>query len=180
MQVMCRWRQRVTRRVSPALSCILCGGPKDDTARLCERDEVVVRLLFRKVEEFTADVPLTDRAMEFISWKEHGCKWTDSVMAAVVPSDLGRVFAMVRAALSRGQAKVKLLPEDMIVLGDDGYAQRNQRLTRIKWLPPGDPRKATYSFVLGGMPFCPLAGMVRQLTPWNPFFPLPHDLQAAF
>ena len=67
-----------------ALRCIFCGGPKEDTGQwriLCERDEAVARLLCAKVEEFTADLPLADRAMEFMSWKEHGYRWTESLMA---------------------------------------------------------------------------------------------------
>ena len=99
MQTMRRWRQKVTRRVNPALPCTFCGAPEEDTGHMrivCERDEVRARLMCAKVEEFTAFLPLADGAMEFMSWKEHGCKWTESQMARVVPGDLGRLFAMVR------------------------------------------------------------------------------------
>ena len=74
----------------------------------------------------------------------------------------------------------KLFPEDMILLGEDGYARRNDRLTRIMQLPPGDRRKATYSFLRGDTPFCPPAARVWQLPPWKPFDGLPGDLEAAF
>ena len=77
MQVMRRWRQKVTRTEILAHPCIFCGGPKKDTGHMCimcARDEAVARLLCAKVEEFTADPPLADRAMEFVSWKEHGCR----------------------------------------------------------------------------------------------------------
>ena len=47
-------------------------------------------------------------------------------------------------------------------------------------LPPGDRRRATYSFLHGDTPFYPPAGKDRQLPPWNPFDGLPGDLQAAF
>ena len=66
MQIMRRWRQKVTRKVIPALHCIFCGGPEEDTGHMritCERDEVVARPLCAKVEEFTLDLPLADRAM---------------------------------------------------------------------------------------------------------------------
>ena len=75
MQVMQQWRQKITRTVIPALPCIFRGGPEEDTGHLrilCERDEA--RLLCVKVEEFTADPPLAEKAMEFMSWKEHGCR----------------------------------------------------------------------------------------------------------
>ena len=101
----------------------------------CERDVVAARLC-AKVEEFTADLPLADGAMEFMSWKEHGCKWTESLMAGVVPGDQRRLFAVVRAASPRGLVKAKLFLEDMILLGEDGCARRNRRLTRIMQLPP--------------------------------------------
>ena len=172
MQVMRRWRQKVTRRVTPAFRCILCGGPEEDTGHLrilCERDEAVARLLCAKVEESTADLPLADRAVESMFSKEHGCKWTESLMAGVVPGDLKRLFAAVRAASSRGPAKARLFLEDMIHIGENGYARRNHRLTKIMQLPPGDRRKATYAFLRSDTPFCPPASRVRQLPPWNPF-----------
>ena len=89
-QVMRRWRQKVTCTVIPALPCIFCGGPEDDTGHrriLCERDEAVARLLCAKVQEFTTDLPLADKAVEITSWKEHGCRWTESLMIGVVSGD---------------------------------------------------------------------------------------------
>ena len=59
---------------------------------LCARDEAVVRLLCERVEE----LPLADKAMEFLGWKEHTCRWTESMMTGVVPGDLKRLFAAVR------------------------------------------------------------------------------------
>ena len=41
---------------------------------LCAWDEVVAGLLCRRVEEFTAELPLTDRAVEFVACREHGCR----------------------------------------------------------------------------------------------------------
>ena len=139
MQVMRRWRQKVTRTVIPAHPCIFCGGPEEDTDHMrimCARDEAVARLLCAKVEEFAADLrPPADRAMEFMSWKEHGCRWTESLVIGVVPGDLKRLFATVRAASSRGPAEAKLFLEDMIQVGEDVYARRNHRLTQIMQLP---------------------------------------------
>ena len=53
IQVMRRWRQKITRTVIPALPFIFCGGPEEDTGHLCilcERDEAPARLLCAKVE----------------------------------------------------------------------------------------------------------------------------------
>ena len=50
-------------------------------------------------------------------------------MTGVVPEDVKRLFRTVRAALSRGPAKGRLFVEDMIPIGEDGYARRNHRLT---------------------------------------------------
>ena len=147
---------------------------------LCERDKAVARLLCGKVEEFTADLPLTDKAMEFISWKEHGCRWTESLMTGVVPRELKRLFAAVRTASSRGSAKAKLFLEDMIQIGEDGYTRRSHPLTHIMQPPMSDWRKAVYAFLRGDTPFYPPAGRVRQLPPWNPFDGLSGSLQAAF
>ena len=80
MQVMRRWRQKLTSTVIPAHPCIFCGGGEEDIGHmrlLCARDEEVARLLCGRVEEFTTELPLMDRAMEFLAWKEHGCRWTD-------------------------------------------------------------------------------------------------------
>ena len=183
MQVMRRWRQKVTRTEIPAHPCIFRGGAEEDTGHMrimCARDEAVARLLCAKVEDFTADLPLADRAMEFVSWKEHGCRWTESLMTGVVPGDLKRLFATVRAASSRGPAKAKLFLEDMIQIGEVVHARRNHRLTQIMQLPLRDHRKAVYAFLRGDTPFCPPAGRVRQLPPWNPYDGLPGNLQAAF
>ena len=79
MQIMRRWRQKITRTVIPAHPCIFCGGPEADTGHMrlpCARDEAVARLLCGRVEEFSAELPLTDRAMEFLARKEHCCSWT--------------------------------------------------------------------------------------------------------
>ena len=164
VQVMRRWRQKVTRKMIPTLPCIFCGGQEEDTGLLrilCKRDEAVARSLCAKVEVFTSDLPLANRAVELMSWKEHGCKWTESLMAGVVPGDLKRLFATMRAASSRGPAKAKLFLEDMIQIGEDGYARRNLQLSRTMQLPPGDRREATYAFLFGDTPFSPLAGRVR-------------------
>ena len=90
MQVMRRWRQKLTRMAIPAHPCMFCGGPEEDIGHmhlLCARDEEVSRLLCGRVEEFTAKLPLTDRAMEFLARKEHGCRWMESLMAGIVPGD---------------------------------------------------------------------------------------------
>ena len=80
MQVMRRWRQKLTGMAIPAHPCIFCGGPEEDIGHmrlLSARDEEVAGLLCRRVEEFTAELPLTDRAVEFVAWREHGCRWTE-------------------------------------------------------------------------------------------------------
>ena len=106
-------------------------------------------------------MPLADRTMEFVSWKEHGCRWTESAMKGAVLGDLKRLFATVRAASSRGPAKAKLFKDDMIQIGEDGYARRNHRLTQIRQLPMRDSRKAVYAFLRGDTPFCPPDGRVK-------------------
>ena len=183
MQVMRRWRQKLTRVAIPAHPCIFCGGPEEDighTRLLCARDEEVARLLCRRVVEFTAEPPLTDRAVEFLAWREHGCRWTESLMAGVVPGDLKRQFAAVRAASSWGPAKAKLFVEDMVQVGEDVHARRNHRLTQIMQLPMQDRRRAVYAFLRGDTPFCPPAGRIQRRPPCNPFDGLPRDLQATF
>ena len=75
MEFMQRWRQELTRTAIPALPCIFCRGPKEDIGHrrlLCVQDEEVARLLCGRVEEFTAELPLTHMAIEFLAWKEHG------------------------------------------------------------------------------------------------------------
>ena len=183
MQMMRRWRQKITHTVIPAHLRIFCGGPEEDIGHmrlLCARNEGVPRLLRGSVEEFTAEVPLTDRAMEFLAWKEHGCRWTKSLNTGVVPRDLKRLFAAVRAAWSQGSAKAKLFMEDMIQIGADVYARRNHRLTQIMQLLMQDRRRAVYRFLRGDTPFCPPAGTVRQQPPWNRYDGLPGNLQATF
>ena len=118
--------------------------------------------------------------MEFMSWKEHGYRWTETLMTGVVPGELWRLFAALRAVSSRAPAKARLFVEDMIHIGEDGYARRNHRLIQIMQLPMRDRRKAMYAFLRCDTPFCPPAGRVRQLPPWNPFDSLPGNLQAAF
>ena len=182
MQVMRRWRQKLTLVAILAHPCILCWGPEEDIGHmrlLCARDEEVARLLCRRVAHFTAELPLTDRAVEFMAWREHGCRWTESLMAGVVPGDLKRLFAAVRAASSRGPAKAKLFVEDMVEVGEDVYARRNHRLTQIMQLPMQDRRRAVYAFLRGDTPFCPPARRFKQHPPWNPFDGLPNDLQAT-
>ena len=147
---------------------------------LCARDEEVAGLLCRRVEEFTAELSLTDRAVEFVAWREHGCRWTESLMAGVVPGDLKRLFAAVRAASSRGPAKARLFVEDMVQIGEDVYARRNHGLTQIMQLQMQDRRRAVYAFLRGYTPSCPPAGRIQQRPPWNPFAGLPGDLRAAF
>ena len=183
MQVMRRWRQKLTCAVIPAHPCILCGGAEEDIGHmrlLCARDEEVARLLCGRVEEFTAALPLTDRAVEFLAWKEHGYRWTESLMAGVVPGDVKRLFAAVRAVSFRGPAKAKLFVEDMIQVGEDVYARRNHRLPHSMQQPMQDRRRAVYAFLRGDTPFCPLAGRVQRHPPWNPFDGLPDNLQATF
>ena len=91
MQVMRRWRQKLTRVAIPAHPCIFCAAPEEDIGHirlLFALDEEVARLLCRLVEEFTAELPLTDRAVEFMAWREGGCRWTESLMVGVVPATL--------------------------------------------------------------------------------------------
>ena len=179
MQVMRRWRRKLTRVAIPAHACIFCAGPEEDIGHMrlqCARDEEVARLLCRRVEEFTAELPLTERGVEFMAWREHGCRWTESLMAGVVPGDLKWLFAAVRAASSRGPAKAKLFVEDMVQVGEDVYACRNHRLTLIMQLQMQDRTRAVYAFLRGDTPFCPPAGRVRRHPPWNPFDGLPNDL----
>ena len=148
MQVMRRRRQNVTRMGLPALRFIFCGGPGDATGDmriLCKRDEGVAWLLCTKVGDFIAHLQLADKANEFMSWKEHGCKWTESLMAIMVRRHLKGLFAMVGAVSFRAPAKVKLFVLQMIMPGEDGYARRNHRLIKIMQLPPGDRRITTYS-----------------------------------
>ena len=71
--------------------CIFCGGAEEDIGHmrlLCARDEEVARLLCSCVVEFTAELPPSDRAVEFLAWREHRCRWTESLMAGVIPGDL--------------------------------------------------------------------------------------------
>ena len=77
MQIMRQWKQKITRTVILAHPCIIFGGLEEDIGHmllLCARDEAVARLLSGRVEEFTAELPLTDEAMELLAWKELGCR----------------------------------------------------------------------------------------------------------
>ena len=169
MQVMRRWRQKLTRVAIPAHPSIFCGGPEEDIGHMrlqCARDEEVARLLCRRVEEFTAELPLTDRGVEFMAWREHGCRWTESLMAGVVPGDLKRLFAAVRAASSRGRAKAKLFVEDMVQVGEDVWP-----VSPVLWglrhavghrRQPWDPRdRARQELSVGARcPVTPVDGMI--------------------
>ena len=101
-------------------------------------------------------------------------------MTGVVPGDLKRLCTAVRVVSSRGSARASLFMEDMIQIAEDVYARRNHRLTQIMQLPMQDRRRAVYALVRGDIPFCPPAGRVRQLPPWNPYDGLPGNLQATF
>ena len=147
---------------------------------LCARDKAVAPLLCGRVEEFTAELPMVDRGMEFLTYKEHGCSWTESLMTALIPRDLKRLFAAVRAASSRGSAKAKLFMEDMIQIGEDVYAKRNHRLTQSMQVPMQDRRREVHAFLRGNNPFCPRTGSVWQLPLWNPYDGLPGNLPGAF
>ena len=182
MEVMQRWRQELIRTAIPAPPCIFSRGPKEDIGHrrlLCVRDEEVAGLLCGRVEEFTAELPLTHRAIEFLAWTEHDFRWTESLMAGVVPGAFKRLFATVRAASSRGPAKAKLFVEDMIHIGEDVYDRRNHWLTQIMQLPMQDRRRDVYAFLRGDTPFCLPAGRVQQQPPSNLFNGLPRNLQAT-
>ena len=141
LQVMRRWRQKLTCAAIPANPCTFCGRPEEDIGcmrLLCARDKEVTRLLCSRVEEFTANLLLMDRAVEFLPWKEQGCRWTESLKAGVDPGDLKRLFAAVRAASFWGPANAKLFVEDMIQLEEDVYARRNHQLIQIMQLPMQD------------------------------------------
>ena len=101
-------------------------------------------------------------------------------MTGVIPGDLRGLFAVVRAAASRGTAKAKLFLEDRIHIGQDVYARRNHHLTQIMEPVMQDRRKAAYAFLRGDTPFCPPAARVRQLQPWNLYDGLPGNLQTTF
>ena len=105
---------------------------------LCARDEEAARLLCRPVVGFTAELPLMDRAVEFMAWREQSCSRTAGLMECVVSGDLKQLFAAVRAASSRGPAKAKLFVEDMVQVGEYLYARRRHRLTQIMQLPMQD------------------------------------------
>ena len=138
------------------------------------------RLLCRGVVGFTAELPLTDTTVNLLAWREHGCRWMASLMAGVIPGDLKRQFAAVRAGSFQGTAKAKLFVEDMIQVGEDVYARRNHRLTQIMQLPMQNCRRAVYAFLRSDIPFCPPAGRVQRRSPWNPFDGLPSNPQTTF
>ena len=88
MLVMWRWRQKIIRTVSRRIPVSFVEGPRRTLATCAyyvRQDEAVARLLCGRVEEFTAELPLADSAMEFLAWKEHGRRWTESLMTGVVP-----------------------------------------------------------------------------------------------
>ena len=73
-------------------------------------------------------------------------------------------------------AKAKVLLEDMMLLGEDGYAQRNHCLPGIMQPPPGVRRRAMYSLLREDTPCCLPAVRIRQPPRGNPFDGLPDDL----
>ena len=90
--------------------------------------------------------------MEFLARKEHGCR--DGVRDdRCRPRRPETALCGVRAASSRGSAKAKLFLEDMIQIGEDVYARRNHRTTKIMQLPMQDWRKAVYACLRGIPPF---------------------------
>ena len=183
MQVMRRWRQILTRQAIPAHPCIFCGGPEEDIGHmrlLCTREEEVTRPFCGRVVEFTAELPLLDRAVEFMALREHSCRWTEYLMAGHFCGDPRWLLAAVGAASSRGPANAKLFGEDMVQVGEDLYARRNHRLNQIIQLPIQDQRRAVYAFLRGDTPFCPPVGRVRRHPPWSLFEGLRNDLQATF
>ena len=91
---------------------------------------------------------------------------------AALPGCEGRIIP--------GSGEGLALLDDMIQIGEDGYGRRNHWVTNIMQLPPGDCKKATYAFLRGDTPLCPLAGGVRRLPAWNSFDGLPGILEAAF
>ena len=153
MQVMRQWQKKVTRTVIPAHPCILFGGLEEDTGHmrmLCARDKAVARLLCAKMEEITADLPRADKTMGFMSWKEHGCRWTESLMTGVVPGDLRQLFAVVRAASSGG------------LLRRSCSWRTGSRLGKID-TPGGimgSPRSCNFRCVIGGRGCMHSCGMV--------------------
>ena len=119
---------------------------------LCERDEAVARLLCAKIEEFNADLPLGE---------SHGVHVLERARMQLdgVPDD-GRSPGRTQAALRGGEGCVnpgpgeaKLFLEVMIQIGEDGYAGRNHRLTKIMQLPPRDRRNAAYAILPSDTPF---------------------------
>ena len=88
-----------------------------------------------------------------------------------VDGHVGHEFDLERlsgAASSQGSAKSQLFLEDMIQMGEDVYAKRNQRVTQIMQLPMKDWMKALYVFLRGDTPFAQPAGMVLQLSAAEP------------
>ena len=70
MQAMWRWRQRVIHQVYPKQACILCGGAEEDATYMWsvhERSLEVAEAMCAQVEEFTGDVHLANRAIQFMS-----------------------------------------------------------------------------------------------------------------
>ena len=50
---------------------------------LCAQEPAVAQLLCGRVEEFTAELHLTDRAKELLAWNKRGCRWTESLMTGM-------------------------------------------------------------------------------------------------
>ena len=112
----------------PLPLCIFCGGLEQDTAHTCntcESHQEVVKSLCARVEDFTADMPLIEMIMDYLLWKEHGSRWAVSRMSGVIPSNLLRLCAVIRAASPPGR-KARLFLEDRILLGQCGYAYINR------------------------------------------------------
>ena len=62
------------------------------------------------------------------------------------PPGLEAPLCCLEAASSRGPMRARLFLEDMVQLGEEGYARRNHRVTRIMQLPPGNRQRAVCSF----------------------------------
>ena len=134
--------------------CIFCRGPPEDTGLkgiMCARDEAVARLVCATVEEFTADLPLADKVIEFMSWKEHGCSSTQSLMTGVVPGDLKRLSLTVRAASSRGPCEAQAI--------GGGHDPDWGRCLRPKE-SIGSLRSCNCRCVIGGRPYMHSCGVI--------------------
>ena len=120
---------------------------------VCERSPEVAKALCARVEEFTKDLPLASRVMEIMSWEERGVQHIVSLIARVIPHSRRYLFAIVRAAASKGPARAHLFLEDLVLLGEGAYGRLNHQVGGIMRLSPGDRRRAVYSFPRGDAPF---------------------------